>query len=264
MSSDGDKEKVPYFTYAFHNPYNYAFMGGIGAAAVLNQNWWLLVLGGGLEALWMLFGPDSRLLRAKWFDKVHDEKKRALADAAWRQKLMELPLSEGERVARLEHKRHDILRLVGENKAFTASLLKNELAKLDRLLTSFADLAVSTHRYETYLDQVDLRTLEADIRRYEDQLKGNDADEQRRELAQKNLAVLMKRRDKLTEIKSFVRRARSQMELIENSFELLTDQIVTMRSPQELDGQLDELIDGVEAVRTTARETEALLEAVAQ
>ena len=47
------------------------------------------------------------------------------------------------------------------------------------------------------------------------------------------------------------------MELIENTFGLLADQIVTMRSPRELSGQLDDLADGVEAVKTTARETDA-------
>ena len=41
-----------------------------------------------------------------------------------------------------------------------------------------------------------------------------------------------------------------------NSFQLIADRIVTMQSPQELSGQLDELLDGVEAV---SRETEQLL-----
>jgi len=41
-------------------------------------------------------------------------------------------------------------------------------------LQSFAELAVSTHRYESYLDQVDVRTLEADLRRHEEQLKAKD------------------------------------------------------------------------------------------
>ncbi len=45
-------------------------------------------------------------------------------------------------------------------------------------------------------------------------------------------------------------------------FRLLADQIVTMRSPQELCGQLDELLDGVEAVRQTSRQTEKLLQAI--
>jgi hypothetical protein len=70
----------------------------------------------------------------------------------------------------------------------------------------------------------------------------------------------MKRREKLSEIREYVSQAEAQMGLIENTFRLLADQIVTMRSPRELGGQLDELIDGVEVVRSTAREAEALLE----
>ena len=82
-----------------------------------------------------------------------------------------------------------------------------------------------------------------------------------RVLAQKNLAILLKRKEKLSEINQVVQKAVAQMELIENTFQLLADQIVTMRSPRELGGQLDELIDGVEAVKSTARETQGLMEA---
>jgi len=51
---------------------------------------------------------------------------------------------------------------------------------------------------------------------------------------------------------------------MENTFELLRDQVVSMTSPSELGGQLDDLIDGVEAVRSTAREAASFLESVAQ
>jgi hypothetical protein len=47
--------------------------------------------------------------------------------------------------------------------------------------------------------------------------------------------------------------------LIENSFQLIADQIVTMQSPQELTGQLDELLDGVESIKQTAADTERML-----
>ena len=56
--------------------------------------------------------------------------------------------------------------------------------------------------------------------------------------------------------------ARGQLDLIENSFQLIADQIVTMQSPQELSGQLDELLDGVEAIRETARDTERILNSI--
>ena len=71
LDGDAGEEAVPYHHYAFHNVYNYAAMGGMFAASVLTQNWVLALFGAGFEALWMVFGPDSRLLRRLWFDKVH-------------------------------------------------------------------------------------------------------------------------------------------------------------------------------------------------
>ena len=221
-------------------------------------NWWLFILGAGAEALWMVFASDSRLLQKAWFDKMHAEHEKAAAARALTDKLSSLPTSQGDRVQRLDEKRQHLLKLCADNQAIASELMRGELGKLDKLVASFAELMVSTYRYEQYLESVDLRAFEGELTRQR-KIVENDTDAERRDLAQRNLSVLMKRQEKLAEIKAFIGRARAQMQLIENTFELLSDQIVTMRSPRELDGQLDELIDGVEAVRTTARETEALL-----
>lgn len=259
-STEGRSERVPYYRYAFKNVYNYALMAGMISAAALTQNWWLLILGGGLEALWMLFAPDSRLLRRLWFDEAHKEKLEGDATAAFQTKVNELPHAAAERVLSLVRKRGQVLALAADNKAFAAELIKSELDKLERLVHAFADMSVATQRNEGYLRTVDFKQLEVDLRRQQEVIE-RGKDEAQRELARKNYAVLLRRKEKLSEVKDFIGRARAQLDLIENSFELLADQIVTMRSPQELTGQLDELIDGVEAVRTTARETDALLEA---
>jgi hypothetical protein len=68
------------------------------------------------------------------------------------------------------------------------------------------------------------------------------------------MAVILKRMDKLREIQNYLGVARSQLDLIENSFRLIADQIVTMQSPSELSGQLDDLLDGVESIKQTAGE----------
>ncbi|HJZ86816.1 MAG TPA: hypothetical protein VKN99_16690 [Polyangia bacterium] len=257
------KDNPPYRTYAFANAYNLSLLGGFAATAALTQNWWFGILGAGLEALWMLFAPDSKLLRRLWFDKVHAGKLRAQAEAERKKLLATLPEQDAERVRRLDQKREQILTLCNQNRALTVELLHDELAKLEQLAGSFVDLVVASHRYEDYMSTVDLNQLERDIRQHT-QLAERTRDEDQRKLAQKNLAVLERRREKMAEIQKFISKARGQMNLIENTFELLADQIVTMRSPQELGGQLDELIDGVEAVRTTARETEALMQSMSQ
>jgi len=270
VERDPKREPVPYYRYAFHNLYNYALMGGIGAASLLTGDWALGLLGAGLEMLWMVYAPDSRLLRRLWFDRLHGAELEAAAAAERGRLLASLPPGDRSRLEALEEKRDQIVRLAAENQAIGTDLLRDELAKVRKLGASFADLVVTARRYREYLDSVDFDALERELREQTRRAGGKVVEpaasgrsnriEGLPELAQKNLAVLMKRREKLSEIREYVSQAEAQMALIENTFRLLADQIVTMRSPKELGGQLDELIDGVEVVRSTAREAEALLE----
>ena len=126
------------------------------------------------------------------------------------------------------------------------------------MVDSFIDMAVTCARYHLYLGSVDLGGLERERRRWENFVKAGGKDDEI-EIARKNLAIVLKRFDKVKEIQHFLTIARGQLDLIENSFQLISDQIVTMQSPQELSGQLDELLDGVESIRETAADTERIL-----
>ena len=260
MASSDEKPRPPYAKYAFKNPYNYAVMGGFASAALLTGNWWLGLAGAGMEALWMLFAPDSRLLRKLWFDKRHQEDLEAARKAELDAKFKLLPEPDAMRCLALREKQEQINKLAQENPAFTVDLLSGELQKLDDLVRAFVELSVTCARYQEYLGSVDVDEIERDLRRYHQILDKGEGD--KRTLAQKNIAVLEKRKEKYAEIRGYLSSARGQLELIENTFRLLADQIVTMRSPTELSGQLDDLLDGVEAVRQTTRETDKLLQAV--
>lgn len=253
------RQSVPYRKYAFHNVYNYTLLGGVGAAALLTQNWLLAVVGAGMEILWMVFAPDSPVLQRLWFDKVHDANLAEAAEKVRAEIMNQLSEYDRDRVIELERRRAEILGLAAQNQTMTADLLRGELEKVDQLTASFLDLAALTHRQRTYLESVDLDQLEQEKRRYESMVERAEGDV--RVLAQKNLSIVLKRQVKLQEIHGMVVKAMGQMALIENTFQLLADQIVTMRSAQELGGQLDELIDGVEAVKSTAIETQSLMEA---
>ena len=101
--------------------------------------------------------------------------------------------------------------------------------------------------------------LERELRRSEAASQG-EADPQLRRTAKKNLDVLLQRKEKLQELYRYTQGARAQLELVENTFRLIGDQILTMKTPKELGGQLDELMDGVEAVRSVAAEREMLMQ----
>src|SRR5262245_16166472 len=253
MATGGGKS---YLRAAFVNIYNLAMLGGALAAAAATGEYVLGAAAIGLEAVWLLFGPDL-----KPFQRAVDRAEREEREKADRErvaKLMEsLPERDWQRAKALDELRREIERDVQTNPSFQAILLQSELDKLSHLHASFVHLANACARSETYLSALDPKELER-------QLKAQDAilqkmtDPQVKTLAQKNVDVLQKRQSTIKEIENFLARARGQMNLIENSVRLLRDQALTMASPEMLGEQLDDLLTGVEAVQASAKEHEAL------
>ena len=68
------------------------------------------------------------------------------------------------------------------------------------------------------------------------------------------LEVLHQRRKRWEDLGRTIQVTRGQMELIEQTFRLLADEIMSMASPRELGGRIEELRVAVDAVRETADE----------
>ncbi len=252
-------DKSPYLKMAFTNPYNLSLFGGALAAAGITLNPVLAVVALGLEGLWLLHAPDSKRLKHLLWDPKFEKLRNALQAQERGLRLATVGDEERQRVNALVARQEQIRRLAAQNPSFTGDLLRNELVKTDRLVDAFVEMAVTCARYEAYLGSIDTDVLEKDRRRYEQSAKAGDPADQRTTIAKKNLSIVGRRLEKVQEIRSYLSVARGQLDLIENSFQLIADQIVTMQSPQELSGQLDELLDGVEAIRQTAHDTERIL-----
>ena len=252
-------EKRSYLKKAFANPYNLSLLAGGLAASALTLNPLLAIVTVGLEILWVVNAPGSKKLQEWLWDPSFDQEERAQEEAARAERLQHLDESDRERVIELLARQQEINALAAQNPSFTGELLRTELTKTDRLVEAFIEMANTCSRYDAYLESIDLSELEKDRRRWEGIARREDIRNSETEIANKNLSIINKRFDKMKEIHHYLRMARGQLDLIENSFQLIADQIVTMQSPQELTGQLDELLDGVESIKQTAADTEALL-----
>lgn len=246
-----------YLKAAFLNVYNLSLLGGAAAASAITGDW-LITLGAvGLEALWLVVGPDLRP-----FQRAVKESERAEREREDRKRVdaMMADLSEREwqRAKALDELRREIERDMANNPSFQAILLQTELEKLSQLHSSFVRLASACRRAETYLQAVDVKDLNRQITAQES-LAEKMSDASVRELAGKNAAVLKKRLETIKEIEIFLARARGQMNLIENSVRLLRDQALTMTSPDQLTEQLDDLLTGVDAVQASVKEAEAII-----
>jgi hypothetical protein len=252
-------EKRSYVKKAFANPYNLSLLAGGLAASALTLNPLLAVVTVGLEVLWITNAPGSKKLREWLWDPSFEAEERAQDEAERAERLKHLEEGDRQRVIDLIARQDEINSLAAQNPSFTGELLRSELTKTDRLVEAFIEMATTCSRYEYYLESIDIGELERERRRWENIVKTQDGRASETDIARKNLAIIMKRFDKMKEIRHYLMLARGQLDLIENSFQLIADQIVTMQSPQELTGQLDELLDGVESIKQTAADTERLL-----
>ncbi|MFY9555049.1 MAG: hypothetical protein WAV20_07725 [Blastocatellia bacterium] len=252
-------EKRPYLKAAFANPYNLSLLIGGLAAAVLTFSPFLGLIVSCLEVLWLVYAPGSSLLQRLLWDPRFNQEQLAEEQKKRAARMQNLDEADRERVVSIFARQQEINGLAAQNPSFTGELLRTELIKTDRLVEAFMDMATTCARYETYLRSIDLSELEKDRRRWEAITQARGGQDSETEIARKNLAIIIKRIDKMKEIHHYLTLARGQLDLIENSFQLISDQIVTMQSPQELTGQLDELLDGVESIKQTAADTERLL-----
>ena len=254
-------EKPSYLKYTFANPYNLTLIGGAIVASVLTLNPLIAVAALGVEGLWLLHGSQSRFMQRLLWDPLYEKEKLEYEQRRRMAQVEKLSQGGQQRVVTLIDKEKQIQQLAMQNPSFTGDLLRNEITKTHNLVNSFIDLAVTCSRYETYLASVDVGQLETTRQYWENSIKAGEgkADAVELDIAKKNLAIIIKRIERVGEIRRYLKIAYGQINLIENSFQLLADQIVTMQSPNELSGQLDELLDGVESIKETAKETEQIL-----
>lgn len=256
-----DSSERPYLRYAFLNPYNLTvFLAGI-AAGLLTGHHWLVVVTCGAEALWLIFAPDSTILQRIWFDRAFDDASRIDREETRKEKVARLSTNDVPRVGRLIEQKQNIERLARDNHSLAVDLLQTELVKLDGLLDDFVDLAVAAARAETHTLTFDFDAMRRSWHVHERQAKAHPVGDRRREVAEKNLDVLRRRRARYEELVRQLEVLRGQMELIEQTFRLLADEILTMGSPRELGGRIDELRVAVDAVRETAGDAYEELEA---
>lgn len=248
-------EKPSYFKYAFVNPYNLTLLGGAIVASVLTFNPLIAVAALGVEGLWLLHGSTSGFMKKWLWDPIYENERTEFLKKQ-RMRLVEtLNFQSQQRVFALLEKEQQIKELAAQNPSFTGDLLRNELAKTTDLVNSFIDLSINCSRYEKYLQTINVVELQSQrnqYTRYIEAMKGSKGDDTEMQLLKKNLAVIEKRIERVDEINRFLKIAYGQLALIENSFQLIADQIITMQSPNELSGQLNDLLDGVESVKATA------------
>ena len=236
------------FGLAARHPLNIIMLGALGAAAVMTGSIWPIAIAVLVEGLWLVTGPRTQAVRAqaRWMAKDAATRDRVGDEQALLRQTSE---ADRRRFLELDQVRRDIRRLVDRHQNLTLDMMGEELHKVDRLLNAYLRLAASTHAQEQILAQSDAADLEVE------QLGEPDAESK---------AVIEARMAQAKTLRASVESSRQQLARVDQQLRLVRDQVATMSRPEDLSEALTDLVETVEVVAATGRETEQIGRGVLQ
>jgi hypothetical protein len=243
-----------YLKYAFGNVYNLSLLGGAATASLLTGDWAPALVGGALEALWLFVGADSAPFR-RWVDRKHAERLREESRAARRERIGALARTDQERASGLVALHAEMGTEIDKHEDWSGQLVGEEYGRLESLLDSFVELAGAADRFERYCRDINAAALRGELEQQRRRAERTE-DAEAAALARRNVDLLQRRIEALEEMDRIAARARGQMSVIENTFRLLRDQVVSLRPPDDIKNQIDEISAGVEAVRSVLAESD--------
>jgi hypothetical protein len=257
MADEPLPERPSYFKAAFWNVYNVTSLAGIGAAALLTTQPWLLAMGVAAETLWLLFAPDNK--RFQRAINAQYQKERQIQQLLMvRDQVQFLPSPSRDKAQTLQVRADEIKVECRKNPKLQGEFMGAQLDKLDGLVAEYVHLAVVANRCQAYLAKTDAKRLIRERDQWQAAVE-RARDDTSRGIAEQNKAVLEKRLAINQQLALFTEHADGQMSLIENTVSLLRDQVMTMATPEALTGQLDELVTSVEAIGDSVRDAEAVV-----
>ena len=133
-----------------------------------------------------------------------------------------------------------------------------QIGELDTAWEAFVDLLDEYRRRKTHLRTINRQAVENQLRQAE--RAATTVDEVTRPLHEKNVQIIRRRLDTFDDIERSVKRVEAQLQMIENFFGLVNDQVVTMPGPEYINSlDFDSLISSIETTREMLQHTAPIM-----
>ncbi len=257
MAGDKDDGSINYVKEAFKLQYNWIALAGAAAFAVVSVNVLPLVLAAGVELIYLSTVPHNgrfqRLVRAWKYEEEERRREKGLSALFY-----ELPAEMRSRYGRLEQTcraiRENYRRLTANSQMFVDQME----SQLQALSQSYVRLLNAAFHHREYLKATSPDAIRAEAAQIERQLQRDTPKVQ--EINRKRIEILNKRVEKFEKIRENCQVIDAQCAAIEDVLQLIRDQSVTMRDPQQISDHLDNLVKEVEQTEETVREMETIFD----
>ncbi|MGO9096491.1 MAG: hypothetical protein ACLQGV_14875 [Bryobacteraceae bacterium] len=254
---DGEPDSTTYLKEAFKNQYNLIALGSLSLFALVSGSALPLLLGAGLELIYLSLVPQSsrfqRLVRSWKYDEQKRQKEVGL-NAIFN----ELPPEMRLKYADVDKLCRSILENYTHLSASSQMITQQMEQRLQGLAQSYLRLLYAAHQYRQYLLTTSPNAIQKDIN---DLQKGLATDVPKvQEINRKRIEILSKRLEKFDKAQESGKVVDAQCAAMEEVLQLIRDQSVTLRDPQQVSDQLDNLVKDVEQTEETVKEVESIFD----
>ncbi|MBN9662544.1 MAG: hypothetical protein J0H49_30375 [Acidobacteria bacterium] len=241
--------------------YNWIGLAGAAAFALVSGTGLPLVLAAGLELMYVALVPQSsrfrRLVRSWKYASEKQEHTKRLEEM-----YRNLPPEMRSRYAFVQQVAQAIRTNYQQLSASSQIFARQMAERLDGLLEGYVRLLFTANTHREYLKSLNPDQVRSEVAFLEKSLEKNTPKVQ--EINRRRIEILRKRVTKFEKIQENRQVIDAQCAAIEDVLQLIRDQSVTMRDPQEVSAQLENLVQDVEQTEQSVREMEEIYALTAQ
>jgi len=250
-----EHEEINFVREAFNLQYNWIALAGACLFGIVSGSLLPIILAAGVELMYLAIVSQNsqfqRLVRSWKFGEVLQQRQVQFAEM-----LNSLSPEAKGRYAKLAQ----VCALVRGNFSQLSSTSKIFLqqmdSRLDGLLHGYARLLLVSSQQEQYLKSTDPDEIKHEIAALQ---RDMDTDAPKvQDINKKRIEILNKRIEKYQKICENQEVVNAQCSAVEDVLHLVRDQSVTMRDPQQVSDQLDNLVRDVEQTEQTVQRVEAI------
>lgn len=254
-SSPDQSKNINFVKEAFHLQYNWIALAGAGVFALLSGSLLPAILAGGIELMYLAIVPQNwrfqRLVRSWKFSEEQQRHQQQLA-----QMLRNLPSDMQSRYWKLAEVCASIHNNFNQLSTTSQIFLQQMDGRLSGLLNGYSRLLLAASQQQQYMRSTDQNEIKREVAALQKTLSSDPPRVQ--EINKKRIEILNKRLEKYDKLCENRKVVDAQLAAVEDVLHLIRDQSVTMRDPQQISDQLDNLVHDVEETEQTVQQVEAI------
>ena len=253
-ASTGQKN-ISFVKEAFNIQYNWIGLAAAGAFALVSASFLPVLLAAGAELMYLSIIPNNgrfqRLVRSWKLAEEKQQTQQSLSDL-----LRTLPGDLQTRYIKLAEICGGIRANFAQLSSTSQIFVQQMDSRLEGLLHGYARLLQACFQQRQYAKTVDPDGIKSEIAALQRRMAGDPPKVQ--DIDKKRIEILSKRLEKYQKITENRQVVDAQIAAMEDVLQLVRDQSITMRDPQQVSDQLENLVRDVEQTEETVKQVEAI------